>query len=195
LIQELQHRIKNMLAVVRSLAHRTRSNSRSLEDFSAHFDGRLAALAHVQTALARSPVGAVDLENLVREELLKSAGEVDDAVMIDGPDIGLKGRTAELMAMALHELAANAVKFGSLSSEAGRLSVSWRIEPSDMGRRLRLDWFEGDIGPVAPSSTGFGFELLRQGLPYELGAEVDIRFEEGDFRCVIETPLADEAVG
>lgn len=195
LIQELQHRIKNMLAVVRSLANRTRSNSRSLEEFSAHFDGRLAALAHVQTALARSPAGAVDLENLVREELLKSAGEVEDAVTIKGPDIGLKGRTAELMALALHELAANAVKFGSLSSQGRRLSVSWRVEPSEMGRRLRLDWFEADIGPVAPSGAGFGFELLRQGLPYELGAEVDIRFEGGDFRCVIQAPLADEAVG
>ncbi len=195
LIQELQHRIKNMLAVVRSLANRTRSNSRSLEDFSAHFDGRLAALAHVLTALARSPDGAVDLQDLVREELLKSAGEVGEAITIEGPDIGLKGRTAELMAMALHELAANAVKFGSLSSEGGRLSVSWRIEPSEMGRALRLDWFEADIGPVAPSGAGFGFELLRQGLPYELAAEVDIRFEAGDFRCVIRTPLADEAVG
>lgn len=195
LIQELQHRIKNMLAVVRSLAHRTRSNSRSLEDFSAHFDGRLAALAHVQTALARLPDGAVDLQDMVREELLKSAGEVGEAISIEGPDIGLKGRTAELTAMALHELAVNAVKFGSLSSEGGRLSVSWRVEPSDMGRGLRLDWFEPDIGPVAPTAAGFGFELLRQGLPYELGAEVDVRFENGDFRCVIRTPLADEAVG
>lgn len=190
LIHELQHRMKNMLAVVRSIARRTAAHSLSVEDFSAHFEGRLAALANVQATLARTQDGQADLEDIVRQELVHSVGS-DEDIDVSGPAVSLRGRMVELIALALHELAANAVKFGTLSN-GGRLAVTWEERPatSDHGPTLILLWSEtGRAAADERGRTGFGLELIQRGLPYELDARVAVDFSAG-LRCKIEVPLA-----
>lgn len=190
LILELQHRLKNILGMVRSLARRTAANSQTVDEFSAHFDGRLVALAQVQTTLARSIDGRVDLEDVVRQELMHSLGS-DSLVTVDGPAVRLRGKIAELVALGLHELAANAVKFGALDG-SGAVSVTWQLvsEAEDDPQRLVLTWSEtGAAAQPVMAHRGFGMALIERGLPYELDATVTTEIGERGLACRIDLPL------
>lgn len=191
LMAELQHRVKNILAVVRSIASRTLETTEDLEDFSAHFDGRLRALSRTQNVLTRTAMGRIDLDELVREELLTHAGHGEGQVEIVGPEISLRDRAAEIFALALHELATNAVKYGALSQPKGRVSVTWRMLQTAAGGRLSLEWRESGVPALDPSPArhGFGRDLIERGLPYELGAATSLEFLPGGVRCTIELPL------
>jgi two-component system, chemotaxis family, CheB/CheR fusion protein len=190
LVQELQHRIKNMLAVVRSLARRTALHSETLESFEAHFDGRLAALALVQTSLARTRSGTLDLEDIVRQELVHSLGS-DQDVSLSGPAVELRGKTAEQLALALHELAANSIKF-SPRPDRREITISWRLEEEvGAATRLLLEWIESGLDAEARiGRRGFGMDLIERGLPYELDARVSVKLVDGSLRCRIDTPMA-----
>jgi len=194
LMAELQHRVKNILAVVRSIASRTLENTEDLDDFSAHFDGRLRALARTQNVLTRANVGRIDLEELVSEELLSHASQAQNQVEISGPRISLRDRAAEIFALALHELATNAVKYGALSLPKGHISVTWRVLKAADGGRLSLDWRETGVPALDPSPDrhGFGRDLIERGLPYELGAATSLEFLPGGVHCTIELPLDSE---
>jgi two-component system CheB/CheR fusion protein len=191
LTAELQHRVKNTLAVVRSIASRTLETTEDLDDFSAHFDGRLRAMSRTQGVLTRTGEGRIDLEELVREELLTHAAHEGEQVEISGPAIALKERAAEIFALALHELATNAVKYGALAQENGRVAISWRVLQTAHGGRLSLDWRETGVPALdpKPSRTGFGRDLIERGLPYELGAATSLEFLPGGVRCTVELPL------
>ena len=193
LIHELQHRMKGVLSLVRSLARRTAAHSRSIDDFVAHFDGRLAALGHVETTLSRTHDGRADLEDIVRQELVHSLGS-DEGVVVQGPAVALRGKIAELVALALHELSANAVKFGALSG-GGAVSITWTLS-DDTPQQLSLVWAE-TWAPTSPvmEHRGFGLSLIEQGLPYELGAEVETRFEQDGLVCAISLPLRPRGSG
>ena len=192
LISELQHRVKNILAVVRSITSRTVERSEGLEDFAAHFDGRLRALARTQAVLARHADAEFDLDEMVREELLSHAAHDGDHIEIDGPSVRLRQKAAEIFALALHELATNAVKYGALSSPSGSVSVTWRIMTTSAGPWLSFEWREAGVAVVDPSPgrTGFGRDLIERGLPYDLaGAVTSIDFAPGGVQCRIELPL------
>jgi two-component system, chemotaxis family, CheB/CheR fusion protein len=191
LMAELQHRVKNILAVVRSIASRTLENTDDLDDFSAHFDGRLQALARTQNVLTRTGSGRIDLEELVSEELLTHAPHEEGQVAIEGPQIDLKDRAAEIFALALHELATNAVKYGALAHPRGHIAVSWRVLRTAGGSRLSLEWRETGVPALNPSPArlGFGRDLIERGLPYELGAATSLEFLPGGVRCTIELPV------
>jgi two-component system CheB/CheR fusion protein len=193
LMAELQHRVKNILAVVRSIAARTLENTNDLDDFSAHFDGRLRALGRTQNVLTRTIGGRIDLDELVREELLSHAAHDGGQVEISGVPITLKDRSAEIFALALHELATNAVKYGALSQPKGLVRITWRVLTAADGARLSLDWRESGVPALDPSPTrhGFGRDLIERGLPYELGAATSLEFLPGGVRCTIELPLDD----
>jgi two-component system CheB/CheR fusion protein len=195
LMAELQHRVKNILAVIRSIASRTLETTEDLDDFSAHFDGRLRALARTQNVLTRTTTGRIDLDELVREELLTHAPQEPSQIEIAGPDITLKDRAAEIFALALHELATNAVKYGALSQPKGHISVTWRTLKAAAGDRLSLEWRESGVPALDPSPTrhGFGRDLIERGLPYELGAATSLEFLPGGIRCTIELPLDADA--
>ena len=195
LMAELQHRVKNILAVVRSIASRTLETTEDLEDFSAHFDGRLRALARTQNVLTRTATGRIDLDELVREELLTHAPHEPAQVEVAGPDITLRDRAAEIFALALHELATNAVKYGALAQPKGHVSVTWRILHAAAGPRLSLEWRETGVPALDPNPTrqGFGRDLIERGLPYELGAATSLEFLPGGVRCTVELPLDVEA--
>jgi two-component system CheB/CheR fusion protein len=191
LMAELQHRVKNILAVVRSIASRTLENADELDSFAAHFDGRLQALARAQNVLTRTGTRRIDLEELVSEELLTHGPHDEDHVTIEGPQIDLKDRAAEIFALALHELATNAVKYGALAAARGHVAVTWRILRAAGGRRLSLEWRETNVPALNPFPTrhGFGRDLIERGLPYELGAATSLEFLPGGVRCTIELPI------
>lgn len=192
LMAELQHRVKNILAVVRSITARTLEASEGLADFAAHFDGRLRALARTQSVLARQPGGEVDLDEIVREELLSHAAREGEQVAIAGPPVRLKQNAAEIFSLAVHELATNAVKYGALSRPGGRISVVWRVGCAGESRKLFFEWRESGVAAMdpQPARKGFGRDLLERGLPYDLpGTATSLLFAPGGLQCVIELPV------
>jgi two-component system, chemotaxis family, CheB/CheR fusion protein len=193
LLSELQHRVKNILAVVRSLANRTAENAETLEDFVAHFDGRLSAMGRTQNILARTPEGGVDLTELVHDELVDHAAHFDVQVDVSGPDIKLRAKTAQTLGLAIHELMTNAVKYGALSTRSGHIKVSWRVDERVGDPRLIFEWLESGVPVIdrEPARSGFGRELIERGLPYDLRANTALEFRQGGVRCVIEIPLDD----
>jgi PAS domain S-box-containing protein len=191
LLGELQHQVRNALAVVRSLARRTAERCDSVDEFQMHFDGRLDAFARARSLVTRDPAGGVDLELLIAEELLAHHAHDGDQVTINGPAVRLKSKTADALGLAIHELAVNAVKFGGLSSEDGRVEVTWEVEDSVGQCLLALTWVDAMPGRAVPRSKhqGFGSELIERSLVYELDAVTDLAIGPEGVRCEIRMPL------
>jgi two-component system CheB/CheR fusion protein len=194
LLAELQHRVRNTLAVVRSITRRTAATSETIEDYAMHLEGRIEAFARAQAMATRSADASVDLEEFIREELLAHAVRDEDKAHVNGPSIRLRAKAADSIGLAVHELATNAVKYGALSGNGGHIDVSWRVTGTDGDRKLRLEWRESGIriAGVAPRRHGFGSELIERTLRYELDAETELEFTPGGIRCVIEVPLNEQ---
>jgi PAS domain S-box-containing protein len=190
LLAELQHRTRNLLAVIQAIARQTTRSSASLGEFAAEFEGRLRALSRLQGLLASITHETLSLGDLVRTEV-GALGPPAGKVQIDGPDVQLPASSAQTLALALHELATNALKYGALAQPAGRLDIDWRLIDED--RRVVLDWRES--GVTMPAATpqrrsGYGTQLIERALPYELGAATRLEFAPQGVRCRIEVPLA-----
>ncbi|MBU6461538.1 MAG: PAS domain-containing protein [Bradyrhizobium sp.] len=194
LLAELQHRVRNTLGVVRSIARRSAETSGSVTDYAAHLDGRLNAFARTQALVTRDPEGGVDLEILVLDELLAYKARDGEHVHVTGPTVRLQPKAAETMALAIHELATNALKYGALSKPEGRVEISWRIEDVDPPQ-LILDWRErGGPPPAASRRNGFGTELLERTLAFEFKGKTDLQFNQSGLHCTIEIPLSRRVV-
>ena len=194
LLAELQHRIKNILAVVRSVLTRTLESSTDLDHFAAHLAGRIGALARTQGVSARTAEGFVMLEDIVFQELAAHGGQDERQVQVEGPPVPLPARTADSIGLAIHELATNSIKYGALAASSGRVKVHWDFLPRlhEFGERcLRMEWHESGVPltDLKPNRRGFGRELIEQGLPYELGARTSMEFRPGGLRCTIELCL------
>jgi PAS domain S-box-containing protein len=196
LLAELQHRVRNTLAVVRSIARRTAEGSQSVEEMASHFQGRLDAFSRVQAVVTRNPDAGVDLANLIEDELLAHAARESETLEIGGPEISLTPRAAESISLALHELVTNAVKYGALSSEHGRIAVRWERVGPDGEELLRLVWEENgvDMPPEPPTRRGFGLELLQRSLPYDLRAETRVEFRSEGLRFEMAMPLGPDVL-
>lgn len=192
LLAELQHRVRNTLSVVRSIARRTGERSLTVEEMVAHFQGRLDAFSRVQAVVTRRPGARVDLTGLIEDELLAHAAREGEMLSIKGPDIMLRPRAAETISLAIHELATNAVKYGALSAEGGRVAVTWERIEGEKGELLRLVWEENGMNFPAdqPLTPGFGFELLQRTLPYELRAETKLFLRPEGLRFEMRMPLS-----
>ncbi|CAH2604106.1 PAS domain S-box protein [Rhodovastum atsumiense] len=195
LVAEVQHRTRNLLAVIGGIADQTLVTSDSLDDFGMRFEQRLAALGRAQALLSREGSSGILVEELVRLELAAHGADAGSQARVGGPPVVLPGHTVQLLALALHELATNAIKHGALGHEGGRLDVAWTVQadPDAEGRcRLHLDWRESGLVLAAPSGAirrGFGRELLEVSLPYDLDAETLLEFCSDGVRCRIELPL------
>lgn len=188
---ELHHRVRNTLAVVRAIARRTAASSETVDDFQMHFDGRIGAFARTQWLVAGNPEAEVDLETLIAEELFAHHANEGDQVTIKGPDVRLKPKTADALGLAIHELTVNAVKYGGLSSDQGRVEVAWRIEGPPASPILALTW--ADAAPDRPTSGaarhGFGSEMIERSLVFDLEATTSLAIGPKGVRCEIRLPL------
>lgn len=190
LLNELNHRVKNTLAVVQGLA--AQSFKRGIEPDAARrgFEGRLRALAAAHDLLtAENWVGA-GLRSVILEAIHGTAD--GSRLSIEGPDLQLPPQTAVTLALAMHELATNAVKYGALGAPDGRVHVGWHlVEQAGEGvPRLELMWAETGGPPVVPPKRrGFGSRMLEQGLAGEIGGTVRLEFAADGLRCHINAPL------
>ena len=187
---ELQHRVRNMLSVIRFIVRRTAESSATVQDFADHLDGRIAALSRVKAAVNRDQLAGFDISELVFDALHACAVREGEHFTLDGPPLRLDGKAAENMGLAFHELATNAVEHGAFTSRLGLIQVQWRLEERGVSW-LVLDWIESGMQGrlVAPSREGFGTMLLLRVLRDDLGAEVTRRFEPEGFSCTIAFPL------
>ncbi|WP_280953015.1 PAS domain-containing protein [Mangrovicella endophytica] len=205
LVAELQHRTRNLITVVSSMADRTMRRAADLPEFRDSFGDRLAALARVQGLLSRlQEHDRVTFDELTRTEMA-SLGVFDgaaDRVVLQGPaGIRLRSGTVQTLAMALHELATNAAKYGALRQATGRLEVTWRLEPPGDGAQplIHIDWRErGVVMPepgAAPDGTGQGRELIEHALPYQLKAKTRYEFLPDGVHCTISVPISASTPG
>lgn len=187
---ELQHRVRNMLAVVRSIFARSVAAGGTLEDVADHFRGRLDVLARYQNAGITGPGGSCDFETMVRDELQSVQAAADLRVTCEGPEVRLPQASAQIVGLALHELVTNSIKFGTLSlpPDRGTLAIRWRVEDD-----FHVHWEERGMAVLgsAPLRHGFGREFIEQALPYQLGARTALEIRAGAVSCDIHVPLWD----
>jgi two-component system CheB/CheR fusion protein len=191
LMGELDHRVKNTLMVVITLIAQTARHVATPAEFTKIIEGRVLALSRVHSLLNRETRGHAELHDLVHGELAAYRLRNDDRVVVASRDrIHLTARATQSLAMAVHELATNAAKYGALSSATGTVDISWDVVDGNDERQLRILWLERD-GPAVPTPTrrGFGSELIERVLGYELQARVDRQFLTSGVRCTIEFPL------
>ncbi len=190
LTNELNHRVKNTLATIQSVAAQTfRGGSQAAT--LRQFEKRLVALSRTHDVLTRESWEGADLAELVEDTISPLCVEPAERFEINGPTLRLRPKVALSLSMALHELCTNAVKHGALLNLGGRVKIAWQVEYSGPARRLRLHWEELD-GPLveAPCQRGFGSRLLERALARELGGKVQLIFPPSGVVCDIEAPLA-----
>lgn len=197
LVAELQHRTRNLMAVIHAVTLRTIRGSRTLDDFRRKIDDRMAALSRAQGLLSRRGSQRVAFDTLLREELvahvdLDSEGTASRVSLCGPGDIPLHTSQVQTFALALHELATNAVKYGALSVPSGVLDVQWALGHSDDGTSsLHVDWRESGVPNMpepgaAPRGGGYGRELIERALPYQRGASTSYRFTSDGLHCTID---------
>jgi PAS domain S-box-containing protein len=186
LLAELNHRVKNTLAVVQGLAHLT--FKQAVGPARAAFEGRLQALAGAHDLLTRSHWESTSLAQLAADTL-QTGGGAGQRLTAEGPDVSLHPHAALIIALALHELFTNALKHGALSSDTGAVSFNWKKLADES--MIRMEWRETGGPPVArPAHKGFGSMLLERALARDLGGRVEVSFDPGGVACVIEMPVS-----
>ena len=190
LLAELQHRVRNTLSVVKSIASRTAQSADTADEMAELLVGRLDAFARVQSAVSRDPDSGIDLASLVTDELMGHAATMGENLSVEGPSVLLKPKAAESISLAIHELATNAVKHGALRGEQGKVTINWRVDGDGDGSALCFDWTESvpDGGVAQGSREGFGMELLSRILPYDLDAKTKVDFRQHGIRFELEVP-------
>ncbi|MGA0587362.1 PAS domain-containing protein [Dyella sp. KRB-257] len=194
LLDELQHRTRNLMGVVSVLARRTVASSTDLDAFAVRFDDRLAALSRANNLLS----GVTDGQRISFDALLRQ--ELDALGVLDGqnppvemagtPGIALRSSTVQILALALHELGTNAVKYGALAQPGRQLSVRWWIDAQVAPQCLVVQWRETGVPMADSGGFGYGRELIERALPYQLGATTTYTFTPDGVLCVIRLPIS-----
>lgn len=200
LVAELQHRTRNLMGVIRSISSKTARGSADLKDFHDRFSDRLEALARVQGLLSRlNDLDRVTFDDLIRTEMSAMVG-ASDRVTMDGPSgIRLRSSTVQTLALAVHELATNAVKYGALGQASGRLAITWSLEPvgTDGKPWLHIDWRESGVempsNGALPRGTGQGRDLIERALPYQLNARTSFEMTSDGIHCTISMPVSEKS--
>ena len=185
---ELDHRVKNTLALVLSIANRTLSKEDTLEGFHASFSGRIQSLSATHNLLADKAWKNLTVADVVKTELTPFTSIDNDRVQFEGLNIGIKPRAAIALGMTIHELTTNAVKYGALSSEKGKL----RLRAEHGADSLKLEWIESE-GPSVkePQRKGFGRTVIGRSLQYSPNGGADLDFHPEGVRCSIRIPIED----
>lgn len=190
LIHELSHRVKNVFAVIQSMAAQTRARNQTATSFREAFLGRLAALARAHCMLLDSEWQGANLADLVANSVQAYLSDHPKTIDVDGEPIPLTPGHSVAISMVLHELGTNAAKYGALSHSNGRLHVAWRTMEDETGACVELDWIErGGSGVVPPAEKGFGSRLIEQAVSYQLGGQVTMDYAPEGLTCRISFPL------
>jgi two-component sensor histidine kinase len=183
-VAELNHRVKNTLAIVQSFAHQSLKSSSDPQTAGRAFEGRLIALASAHNMLTRENWDTVSLVELIANSL-DAHNDTGNRFAVEGPDMAVSPKTAITMAMTLHELATNSTKYGALSLPDGVVEVRWSVEDA----LFRFLWKDRD-GPAVnpPSRTGFGSRMLTRAMAAELGGKATLDYEPDGLRYEVVAP-------
>jgi len=192
ILGELQHRTRNLLALVQAIARQTLRGSDDTETLLAKFNDRLRALSRVQAIVGGANGKPIYLRDLLYSELEAQAGGVEEGkVSLHGPDVALPPASAQALGLAIHELATNAVKYGALRQDAAKLNLEWAFVSTLDERWIELEWTElgVDLSGRDSSRKGYGSELIERALPYQLDARTHLEFGASGVRCTIAVPI------
>lgn len=189
LVAELDHRVKNVLVRVAAIVSETRESSQSMDDFVKALGGRLQSMAAAHTLLSKGRWQGVGVADLLRDQIAPYA--TGGNVTIQGPNLILTAASTQALAMVVHELATNAVKFGALSTRDGRVSISWGAPSVNHDAAdLAVEWREtGGPRIVKPIQRAFGTSLIHELISHELGGAVDLAFDPDGVCCRMRLPL------
>ena len=187
LLRELTHRSKNLLAVIHAIARQTASRTRSVEDFLDRFSARLVAIGCSHDLLIADDWHGASLRMLVEQQLGEHSDRFGEQIAIEGEDVMLKPEAVQNLGLALHELATNAQKYGSLSDPSGQVSIKWQF--CEEASKLKLVWQEKGGPPVTPPErSGFGRVMIETVVGQALEGDVRLSFPPKGVRCVIVIP-------
>jgi two-component sensor histidine kinase len=189
-MRELDHRVKNTLATLQSVADHSLRSSRSLDEFSEAFGGRIQAMARIHTALAGRKWGGLTVGELI-ELVVGPYRHHADSVAVECDATFIDAELVRVLGMTLHELATNAAKYGALSTKEGRVAIRSRLDGNGGRPHLRIRWSERQ-GPVvrAPSRRGFGLRLIEEALAYEAEGTARVQFPSEGLCCELQIPMA-----
>jgi two-component sensor histidine kinase/CheY-like chemotaxis protein len=183
LAEEVDHRARNVVAVVQSIMRLTRAET--IDDYIGALDGRISALSNAHRLLASSRWEGADLNRLVDEEFAPYRAGGRERVSAKGPIVVLPPATAQTIALALHELATNAAKYGALSAEAGRVDLTWQLDDG----KLELLWKESGGPRISPpSQRGYGSRAIVAGIERQLGGIVKFDWQTSGLHCTLSVP-------
>jgi two-component sensor histidine kinase len=188
---ELRHRLNSTLAMLRVIIKKTAETPRELDDYVAHLDDRLEAIS--RALAAADSRGWIDLHILLADELLFYKIAEGEQLTLSGPCVQFEPRAGQVLSLAMHELAVNAIEHGHLGSGAGSLEIEWSVaDHGDPSPIFQLAWREGgqNDGPL-PTRTGFGMEVLTRTVRYELRATHELSRGAGNLFYTIRFPLTD----
>lgn len=180
----LRHGLRDTVAMLRTVLRLSAETAETVEEYAAHMEGRLAAFARVRSTT--DAFGEAGLHTLIADELMIHLVREGERASITGPNVRLRPKPAQVMALAVHELASNGIEHGVLGRSHGRVEVAWSLDAD----AVTLVWKEGSGSEVIePARRGFGSQVLEQMLPYELGGRTALSFEPDGLRCTICFPL------
>jgi two-component system CheB/CheR fusion protein len=192
LLHELQHRVKNILATIAAMTSQTMDSSSNIEDFAVSFQDRVYALARIHELLSSFNWEGADLGALITTILSPYAARDSHNLHLIGPEFRLNSSAASTLGMILFELASNAAKYGSLSTDKGSVSVAWELEPANT---LSIKWEETGGPPITTTpEKSFGTTFISQGLEYELGGKAALKFNRSGLHCDLAVPVEKIAV-
>jgi two-component sensor histidine kinase len=190
LIDELNHRVKNTLATVQSIASQTLRTAPTVEHASTAIESRLIALSRVHNVLTVQSWASVGLREIVRQAIEPYRDKADGRISAERPQVQIPPRMALALAMAIQELATNAVKYGALSNGVGQINLHWALDRKVSPHRLHLTWTESEGPPVQkPNRRGFGTRLIERSLAEDLDGVVRIEFASAGIVCSVDAPL------
>jgi PAS domain S-box-containing protein len=186
LTRELEHRVKNTLAIVQSIAAQTFRHSNVDPAVQRAFEGRLITLSNVHSVLTQQSWDSAELHEVIRSALRAHGAPDEQRFTMNGPELHLSPQSAVALSMAVHELATNAMKYGALSTAAGHVDVGWSVDNG----RFRWSWRErGGPRVKAPKRKGFGSRMIERALALQLSGKVAIEYAVKGVVCTIDAPL------